>query len=276
MGARTRSISSDELYARLGTASAPVLLDVRRDEAFGNDKGLIIGAFHRAPEQVESWSKYLVPDHAVVAYCVHGHEVSQGVAALLHSAGVKASYLEGGIAAWRAAGLPTRRNLGAVGNKWVTREHPKIDRIACPWLISRFINPLAEFLYVPVTEVIAVAKAQSATAYDIKDAKFGHVGDRCSFDAIVRLFEIKDPALDHLATIVRGADTSRPALAPQCEGLLAISHGLSANHHDDHEMLKHGMIIYDALYTWCRMHGVKSHDTKISGSSRGSGESSNE
>ena len=251
------SVSSDELYARLGTASAPVLLDVRRNEAFSKDDGLIIGAFHRSPEEVEPWSKYLAPDHPVVAYCVHGHEVSQGVAARLHGAGIKASYLQGGIAGWRAAGRPTRRNLGAVEDKWVTREHPKIDRIACPWLISRFINPLAEFLYVPVTEVLAVAKAKGATAYDIKDAEFGHVGEHCSFDAIIRIFEIKDPALDHLATIVRGADTSRPGLTPQCEGLLAISHGLSANHPDDHEMLKHGMIIYDALYTWCRLDGEK-------------------
>jgi rhodanese-related sulfurtransferase len=259
MDARIPSVSSNELYAHLGTASAPVLLDVRRDEAFSKDDGLIVGAFHRAPEEVEPGSKYLAPDHPVVAYCVHGHEVSQGVAARLHGAGIKASYLEGGIAAWRAAGLPTRKNLGSVENKWVTREHPKIDRIACPWLISRFINPLAEFLYVPVTEVMAIAKAQGATAYDTKDAEFGHVGDRCSFDAIIRIFEIKDPALDHLATIVRGADTARPGLAPQCEGLLAISHGLSANHRDDHEMLKHGMVIYDALYRWCRLHSDKSH-----------------
>jgi rhodanese-related sulfurtransferase len=257
MKARIPSVSSSELYVRLGTAAAPVLLDVRHDDAFSKDNGLIIGAFHRSPEEVEPWSKYLPPDHPVVAYCVHGHDVSQGVAARLHSAGIKASYLEGGIAGWRAAGLPTRKRLGVVENKWVTRERPKIDRIACPWLISRFVNPLAEFLYVPVTEVVAVAKTAGATAYDIKDAEFGHVGDQCSFDAIMRIFEIRDPALERLATIVRGADTSRPDLAPQCAGLLAISHGLSANHPDDHEMLKHGMIIYDALYTWCRLHAGK-------------------
>jgi len=257
MDARIPSVSSNELYARLGTASAPVLLDVRRDEAFSKDNSLIIGAFHRSPEEVEPWSSYLAADHPVVAYCVHGHDVSEGVAARLHWAGVKASFLEGGIAGWRAAGLPTRRKLGAVENKWVTREHPKIDRIACPWLISRFINPLAEFLYVPASDVVAVAKAKGATAYDIKDAEFGHVSDRCSFDAIVRIFEIEDPALDRLATIVRGADTARPDLAPQCEGLLAISQGLSANHPDDHEMLKHGLVIYDALYTWCRHQGEK-------------------
>src|SRR5215813_14222807 len=257
MDARVPSVSSNELYARLGTASAPVLVDVRREEAFSKDNGLIIGAFHRLPEEVEPWSKYLAPDHPVVAYCVHGHEVSQDVAARLHWAGVRAAYLEGGIAGWRAAGLPTRKKLDAVGNRWVTREHPKIDRIACPWLISRFINPAAEFIYVPATEVLAVAKNRRATPYDIKGAEFGHVGDHCSFDAIIRIFDIKDPALDQLATIVRGADTSRPDLTPQCQGLLAISYGLSANYPDDHEMLKHGMVIYDALYKWCRLQADK-------------------
>jgi hypothetical protein len=134
----------------------------------------------------------------------------------------------------------------------VTREHPKIDRIACPWLVSRFINPHAEFLYVPAGEVLAVAKSADATPYDINNVEFGHQGDRCSFDAIVSHYDIHDPALDHLATIVRGADTSRPDLSPVCEGLLAISYGLSGNFPDDHEMLKHGLVVYDALYTWCR------------------------
>src|SRR5262249_9516541 len=166
--------------------------------------------------------------------------------------GVHAAYLEGGISEWKNKGYPTRKKLGATENKWVTREHPKIDRIACPWLISRFVNPHAEFIYVPVNEVLSVAQERVATPYDIKGAEFGHVGDRCSFDAIIRIFEIKDRALDLLALIVRGADTSRPDLTPQCEGLLAISYGLSANYPDDHEMLKHGLIIYDALYTWCR------------------------
>jgi len=247
------SISSSDLYARLGTASAPVLLDVRRDEAFDSDRGLIIGAFHRAPEDVARWSGDLTSSRPVVAYCAHGHEVSQGVAASLRQAGLDAVYLEGGIAGWKQSRLPTRKNLGGAENKWVTREHPKIDRIACPWLISRFINPLATFLYVPADQVVAVGKKEAATPYDIKGAEFGHVGDQCSFDAIIRIFDINDPALDRLATIVRGADTSRPELTPQGEGLLAISYGLSANHPDDHEMLRHGMVIYDALYTWCRM-----------------------
>lgn len=252
MDGRAPSISSAELYAHLGTAAAPVLIDVRRNDAFSRNGKLITGAFHRAPEDVERWSAELPLDRSVVAYCVHGHEVSQGVVARLRQAGIKAAYLDGGMAAWQDAGLPTRKTLGAIENKWVTREHPKIDRIACPWLISRFISPLATFLYVPVDDVITVAEKEDATPYDIKGVEFGHVGDRCSFDAIIRIFEINDPALDHLATIVRGADTSRPDLAPQCDGLLAISYGLSANHPDDHEMLKHGMVIYDALYSWCR------------------------
>ena len=174
-----------------------------------------------------------------------------------------ASYLEGGIAGWQERKLPTRRKRDASENKWVTREHPKIDRIACPWLISRFVNPEAEFIYVPAAEVSKVAADVGGTPYDIKNVKFGHVGDRCSFDAIVDAYGIEDPALDRLATIVRGADTSRPDLTPQCEGLLAISYGLSSNFPDDHEMLKHGMVMYDALYTWCRLETAKQQATVI-------------
>lgn len=251
MDGKAPSVSAAELYACLGTAAAPLLFDVRRGEAFGKDDRLIAGALHRAPEEVENWSGGITAGRPVVVYCVHGHEVSQGVAARLRRAGIAGSYLDGGIARWKEAGLPTRRKFGAI-EQWVTRERPKIDRIACPWLISRFVNPLAEFLYVPPNRVTAVVEETGATAYDVKDAQFGHVGDRCSFDAILKIFEISDPALDHLAAIVRGADTSQPGLTPQCEGLLAISYGLSANHPDDHEMLKHGMVIYDALYTWCR------------------------
>jgi hypothetical protein len=178
--------------------------------------------------------------------------VSQGVAASLCAAGVDAAYLEGGVSGWIDKELPTRKRLDPGDRHWITREHPKIDRIACPWLISRFINPNAKFIYVPADQVAAEAERVGANPYDIKGAEFGHVGDRCSFDAIVRIFEIKDPALDYLATIVRGADTSRRDLTPQCDGLHAISLGLSANFPDDHEMLRHGLVIYDALYTWCR------------------------
>ena len=250
-------VSSIDLYARLGTARAPLLIDVRRREAFDADTSLIIGAARRLPEDVSEWRNALPAGKPIVAYCVHGHEVSQGVASTLRSAGMAAAYLEGGIAGWQERKLPTRRKRDASENKWVTREHPKIDRIACPWLISRFVNPEAEFIYVPAAEVSKVAADIGGTPYDIKGVEFGHVGDRCSFDAIISAYGIYDPALDRLATIVRGADTSRPDLTPQCEGLLAISYGLSSNFPDDHEMLKHGMVMYDALYTWCRLETAK-------------------
>jgi rhodanese-related sulfurtransferase len=253
MDEKAISISPNDLYGRLGTASAPVLLDVRQQDSFLADDRLIAGAVHRAPADVEHRRLDLPAGRPVVAYCADAGPASRSVASALRGAGIDATYLEGGISGWKNLALPTRKRVGVVESKWVTREHPKIDRIACPWLISRFINPLAQFIYVPVNEVLAVAEAQNATPYDIKGAEFGHVGDRCSFDAIVRIFDIHDPALDRLATIVRGADTSRPDLAPQCDGLLAISSGLSANCPDDHDMLENGMVIYDALYKWCRL-----------------------
>jgi rhodanese-related sulfurtransferase len=253
MDGNAPSISPDALYARLGTAKAPLLIDVRRAQAFDADDRLIVGSARRLPEEVSTWQHALPAGRSVVAYCVHGHEISQGVASALQKHGVQANYLAGGIADWKERTLPTRRKRDASENKWVTREHPKIDRIACPWLISRFVNPDAEFIYVPANEVSRTAKDVGGTPYDIEGVEFGHVGDRCSFDAIVSAYNIHDAALERLATIVRGADTSRPDLTPQCEGLLAISYGLSANFPDDHEMLKHGLVMYDALYTWCRL-----------------------
>jgi len=136
--------------------------------------------------------------------------------------------------------------------KWVTRERPKIDRIACPWLIRRFIENEPEFLFVPVEKVFEVATETVAIPYDIPGAELSHVGELCSFDAFLSRYELKDPALQHLAKIVRGADTGRLDLTPQSPGLLAISLGLSHCHQDDHEMLRHGMVLYDALYAWCR------------------------
>jgi len=135
--------------------------------------------------------------------------------------------------------------------KWVTREHPKIDRIACPWLIVRFIEPEAEFLYVPADRVLAIAHDTGAIPYDIPGVELSHVGERCSFDAFLGKYALEDPALERLAVIVRGADTSRLDLAPQCAGLYAISLGLSATFRHDHEMLRYGLVMYDALYAWC-------------------------
>jgi rhodanese-related sulfurtransferase len=260
MDDRKHSISPEILYARLGSEAAPIIVDVRRDADFAGADRLVADAFHLSPDSVEQWRTELPSGRQVVTYCVHGHQVSQGVAAALRLMGVEADFLEGGIAAWTEQGMPTKRNIGDSPGKWVTREHPKIDRIACPWLIRRFIDPKAEFIYVPKDQVLAVAQQTGGTPYDIDGVEFTHEGDRCSFDTILRIYDIRDPALDHLATIVRGADTSRHDLSPQCGGLFAISLGLSANFPDDHEMLKHGMVIYDALYTWCRSLQAETHN----------------
>ncbi len=136
--------------------------------------------------------------------------------------------------------------------KWVTRERPKIDRIACPWLIQRFIDREAEFLYVPAAQVPAVARSSGATPYDIPGVALSHVGELCSFDAFLSTYRLDEPALQQLATIVRGADTSRLDLAPQAAGLYAISLGLSQVFSDDQQMQRHGLVLYDALYAWCR------------------------
>ena len=144
--------------------------------------------------------------------------------------------------------------------KWVTRERPKIDRIACPWLVARFIDQEPEFLYVPAGAVFQVAQQTGAIPYDIPGAELSHVGELCSFDAFLKKYELREPALDLLATIVRGADTSRLDLTPQSAGLYAISLGLSHNFADDHEMLQHGLVVYDALYAWCQSCQAEAHD----------------
>ena len=136
--------------------------------------------------------------------------------------------------------------------KWVTRERPKIDRIACPWLVARFIDKAPEFLFVPTEQVLAVARETGAVPYDIPGAELSHEGELCSFDTFLKKYNLTDPALHQLAVIVRGADTARLDLAPQAPGLLALSLGLSRVYADDHEMLRHGMVMYDALYAWCR------------------------
>jgi hypothetical protein len=151
------------------------------------------------------------------------------------------------------------RLLQHSNSKWVTRERPKIDRIACPWLIRRFIDPRAEFLYVPAEQVLAVARDEHAIPYDVPDVQFAHRGELCSFDAFLADFALDDPALAELALIVRGADTGRPELTPQSPGLLAISLGLSLNYADDHAMLAHGVVVYDALYAWIRFAREKRH-----------------
>jgi hypothetical protein len=144
--------------------------------------------------------------------------------------------------------------------KWVTRERPKIDRIACPWLILRFIDPEAEILYVPTPAVLRVAEEQGATPFDIPGVELTHNGPSCSFDAFLARYQLEDPALARLALIVRGADTSRLDLAPQSAGLYAISLGLSAVFANDHELLRNGLVLYDALYAWCTQLQHETHN----------------
>ena len=147
--------------------------------------------------------------------------------------------------------------------KWITRERPKIDRIACPWLIRRFIDPEAEFLYVPSGDVLRIARETGATPYDVPGVEMSHVGDLCSFDAFIGKYQLDDPSLAALAAIVRGADTGKPELTPQSPGLLAISLGLSVNYPDDHEMLEAGMVIYDALFSWIRTARGEVHNADL-------------
>ena len=248
------STSAASLRQSLASSKPPLVIDVRKGAAFLGAPDLIRGALRRDPLRVAEWGKCLPGDADVVVYCVHGHEVSQGVAKALG-----ARYLEGGIEAWRAAGGDLCAKPAGANTRWITRERPKIDRIACPWLVARFVDPEAEFLYVSTPEVKRVAAEKQAVPYDIPDVEFSHVGDLCSFDAFLSYFRLKDPALDELAMIVRGADTGHPELAPQTAGLLAISLGLSLNFEDDHEMLKHGMTVYDALYSWCKRGKNEAH-----------------
>jgi rhodanese-related sulfurtransferase len=264
------SISPQDLAARMGRADAPLLLDVRREAKFRESPQLLAGARYCAPEDVAAFAASQ-PPREVVAYCVYGHNVSADAVATLRAAGWNAYALAGGIvggedgvdtpqdiAQWRAQRPPMmakRPDWGVTGeqaSRWITRERPKIDRIACPWLVRRFIDPRAEFFYVATSQVLAEARRLDAVAYDIPGAPVSHEGELCSFDTLLKAFGLEDPALKVLARIVRGADTDRLDLAPQSAGLLAFSLGLSRQHaEDDHAMLEAAMPLYDALYAWC-------------------------
>ena len=240
------SIGTATLRKSLRGGEPPLVIDVRRNQRFLESPYLLKGALRRDPDRVAEWKQTLPRAAQVVVYCVHGHEVSQNVARALG-----AQYLEGGIEQWREEGGETAAKPVAAATRWVTRERPKIDRIACPWLVQRFVDADAEFLYVPPGDVRRVAAEKTAVPYDVPGAEFGHAGDQCSFDAFLKAFKLNDPALQALARIVRAADTNQLELAPQAPGLLAISQGLSKNFPDDHEMLRHGMVVYDALYASC-------------------------
>lgn len=266
-------ISRHALADRLGRPDAPFILDVRRDARFASSEWRVAAALRALPPGE--------PARDVVVYCVHGHELSQQAARELRAAGRLAWALEGGIEGGepgvdepafvervRAGLLPLvrqRRDLGVSGHApshWVTRERPRIDRIACPWLVRRFIDPLAVFHFVPTAEVLARAASLGAVAFDIPGAPITHAGERCSFDALIEAFNLRLPALDRLATIVRGADTDRLDLDPVCAGLLATSLGLARLHDgDDHALLAAGLVVYDALYAWCVAEERRANET---------------
>lgn len=250
-------ITISQLARLIGLPNSPLLIDVRPEDTFTRNPYLIPGAIPRSDTRTKELFP-MIGKRNVIVICENGGASSQGIAAWLRQAGVTAETLEGGFSAWQRAGqplvntkhLPPRDEQGRT--VWVTRARPKIDRIACPWLIRRFVDPNAVFLFVAPAEVLEAAKLFSAAPFDIPDVFWSHRGDRCSFDTMLEEFGLGIPALDRIATIVRGADTSRLDLAPEAAGLLAASLGYSRIYRDDLEQLAAAMALYDAFYRWAR------------------------
>ena len=259
------ALSPTSLFDQIGTPDCPAIIDARTDNDFAADPRLIPAAIRRPGLQAADWAQAFA-GRRVAVYCDRGLKISQGAAALLRHAGAGAEPLEGGFQAWRGAGLPLvpqdrlppRDPQGRT--LWVTRARPKIDRIACPWLIRRFIDPAAVFLFVAPDHVAAVAERFSATPFGIDGAFWSHRGNACTFDAMVEAFGLGSPAMLRLAAVVRGAATARPELAPEAAGLLAASRGLSGMFEDDLEQLEAGMTLYDAFYRWARDVGEEYHN----------------
>ena len=251
------SIATDKLARLIGTANTPALIDVRTDEDFAADPRLIPGAVRRNHEDTADWGEKFAGRSAIVV-CLRGQKLAQGTAAWLRYLHVEAETLEGGFEGWKAAGLPLvpTSKLPARDPQgrtvWVTRARPKVDRIACPWLIRRFVDPNAVFLFVSPPEVIAVGERFNAAPFDIENVFWSHRGELCTFDVMIDEFALATAPLLRLATMVRAADTGRPELSPEAPGLLAASLGLSRMYDNDLEQLEAGIALYDAFYRWCR------------------------
>jgi rhodanese-related sulfurtransferase len=251
-------ISVTQLSRVIGLPGTPALVDVRPCDDGGSSRRSLPAARQMGSQTVSTWA-HSYSGQRVIVYCQDGGEVSQGTAAWLRQAGLDAQTLEGGFEAWREAGQPLLR-LDRIPKRdetgrttWVTRARPKIIRIACPWLIRRFIDPTAVFLYVAPSEVAAVAERFKATPFDSgRDGIWNDRGDACTFDVMLEEFNLKTKPLSRLAAIVRGADTGVPDLTPQSAGLLAISLGYSRIFKDDVAQLDATLPVYDALYRWCR------------------------
>jgi rhodanese-related sulfurtransferase len=251
------TISPEKLSRLIGTANAPALIDVRTNEDFAADPRLIPGAVRHSHEDVARWGEHYAGRSAIVT-CLRGQKLAQGTAAWLRHLDASAETLEGGFEGWKAAGLPLVPEAklpprDAQGRTvWVTRARPKIDRIACPWLIRRFVDPNAVFLFVAPPEVPAVGERFDAAPFDIENTFWSHRGEHCTFDVMIEEFGLATPPLLRLATIVRAADTARLDLCPEAPGLLAASLGLSRMYDDDLAQLEAGLTLYDAFFRWCR------------------------
>jgi rhodanese-related sulfurtransferase len=251
------SISPDKLVRLIGSSKTPVIIDVREADALAADPRLIPTSLHMPYETAETWARGF-SGRSVAVTCQRGRKFAEGAAAWLRHYGADAEVVEGGFEAWRDSGLPLvpttalpKRN--ATGSTvWVTRSRPKVDRIACPWLIKRFVDPSAVFLFVAPSEVEAVADRFGATPFDVEGVFWSHRDDLCTFDVMLSEFGLTTEPLLRIAAIVRGADTDRLDLAPEAAGLLALSLGLSRLHSSDLEQLEAGLSIYDALYRWAR------------------------
>jgi rhodanese-related sulfurtransferase len=263
-------ISVDELKPMIGAPDAPVILDVRRRATFDESRHVLPTARWLEHTSVGDWGRGIESGSRIVVYCVHGHNVSQLATAALRRLGLDARTLSGGIQGWREAGGLTLRKtpFWSFGesrpSRWVTRIRPKIDRIACPWLISRFIDPQAEFYYVEPEQVVPVAEELGALPFDVQGVELSHRGEGCTFDTLLDEFGIENEALRRLSIIIRGADTARLDLAPQAAGLLAVSFGISAlAGDDDYGALRQGYLIYDALYAWLRFAAGETHNWPV-------------
>ncbi len=252
-------ITPSQAMRLIGTPNAPTVFDVRISEDIAALPRAIPTARLVPHDQIATLTDQ--PGRAIVV-CTKGRKLSEGAAAWLRSLGWQAEVLEGGTLAWQGAGLPMMplAALPAPGTAWVTRHRPKIDRIACPWLIRRFIDPTARFLFVAPAEVAEVASRFDAIPYDIEGVTLTHRGDQCSFDALLDDFGLHTEALDRMATVIRAADTDHHDLSPQAAGLLALSVGLSRMYHDDLQQLEAGIALYDALYRWARDGHEEGHD----------------
>lgn len=265
------AISASELWNLVGTGRAPRIIDTRRREIYESASGMLPGASWHDPQMAAQWTPALDRSRPIVVACKAGHELSQMIAADLRGQGVEASILAGGYAAWTDAGLPVvaksalARFVAQRPSLWVTRRRPKIDRVACPWLIRRFIDTDARILFVDPPEVPSVARETGAIPFDIDGIEISHEGERCSFDTMLKLFGLEsEPSLARLALIVRGADTARHDLAPEASGLHAISLGLSAlAGDDDHGLLERGFIVYDALFAYLRFASEERHNWPV-------------